>query len=84
MASIAVTEIRRELIRCASHHEAFAVCKFLADYLDVRGLTDRLTVDVVAPSMGSRDWCVNLVLYKPFEPLIFLTHDGDLSNNHER
>lgn len=83
MASIAVTEVRREIIRCANYREAFAVCKFMADYLDVRGLTDRLTVDVVAPSRGSRDWRVNLVLYKPFEPLIFLTHTGDLSNNHE-
>lgn len=83
MASIAVTEIRREIIRCADYREAFAVCNFLADYLDVRGLTDRLTVDVVAPSMGSCDWYVNLVLHKPFEPLIFRTPDGDLSNNHE-
>lgn len=83
MASIAVTEIRREIIRCASHREAFAVCKFLVDYLDVHGHNDRLTVAVVAPSGGSRDWYVNLVLYKPFEPLISLIPAGDLSHNHE-
>lgn len=82
MASIAVTEIRREIIRCANQREALAIGKFLTDYLDVHGLTDRLTVDVVAPSSGSRDWYVNLVLYTPFE-LIFLTPAGDLSNNHE-
>lgn len=83
MASISVSEIRREIIRCANYREAFAVRNFLADYLDVRGLTDCLTIDVVAPSTGSRDWYVNLVLYKPFDPLIFRTPAGDLSNNHE-
>lgn len=72
MSSISVTEIRREIIHCANHREAFAVGKFLADYLDVRGLTDRLGICVVAPSKGSKSWRVDLISYEPHDALTFL------------
>jgi hypothetical protein len=72
MPSISANEIRREIIHCANHSEAFAVCKFLADYLDVRGLTDRLGIFLVAPSKGSQSWRVDLILYEPFDALTFL------------
>ncbi len=65
MASISAAEIRREIIHCDNHREAFAVCKFLADYLDVRGLTDRLGIFLVAPSKDSQSWHVDLIFYEP-------------------
>jgi hypothetical protein len=74
MGSIAVTESRREVIYCANHREASAVCKFLSDYLDVRGLTDRLAIDVVAPEKGDYGWRVDLV-YEPLYALAFLAPD---------
>jgi len=53
MESIAVSEIRREIIYCANHREASAVSKFLADYSEVRGLADRLTFLAPACDRGS-------------------------------
>jgi hypothetical protein len=64
-----MTEIRREIIYCENHREASAVRKFLADYLDVRGVTDHLEIDVVAPGKGSHGWRLDLVVYEPFDAL---------------
>jgi hypothetical protein len=72
MSSISLTEIRREIIHCANHREAFAVCKFLVDYLDIRGLTDRLEICLAAPSKGSQSWRVDLIWYEPLDALTFL------------
>jgi len=35
-----MSESRREIIYCANRRMASAVCEFLADYLDVRDLTE--------------------------------------------
>jgi hypothetical protein len=77
MGSIAVTQNRREIIYCANYYEASAVRGFLTDYLDVRGLTDRLTIDVVAPAKGNCGWRVDLVTYQPVDALAFLALAGD-------
>lgn len=71
MCSISATEIRREITHCANHREAFAVCKFLVDYLDVRGLTDRVGICLVPPSKGSQSWRVELISYDPLDALTF-------------
>lgn len=83
MESIAVPEIRREIIYCANHREASAVSKFLADYLEVRGRADRLTIDSLAPAKGSHAWRVDIVAYETFDAFTFLAPACDRGSNHE-